>query len=375
MTTSQIRVRGVSQLVATVPHQLGYVPEDSLVLILLGELRPPSAGARPSAAVELVCRLDLPVDAGSHAAVMTLVRQTIHREKPAMVYLLAYESGPDSTGALVQAREVCESEGASVASAVRVRGDRILEVTDGDVGEEVWRELPAPDRVPAVADLVLHGRQPGPPRSELAARVRGEESASRRVLLAELDDYADRFLEALQTEPLGGGEPSPDVPSRARRRFVERGALAWRRMLDHTRGGPAVCDLPMAVVAQGLTMLWDRGFRDALIAWVAPGQLGPGVLPADVLSAFVRHLPLSRLGDLRRLDRLVEVCSLVPDEAAAPVLTVTAQSAWTMNNGTLANLAIDRALEADPEYYLARLTEQLLVHGVRPRGGPFAAVA
>jgi hypothetical protein len=75
------------------------------------------------------------------------------------------------------------------------------------------------------------------------------------------------------------------------------------------------------------------------------------------------------------LDRLVQVCALVPDEWAAPVLTVAAQTAWASHEGTLANIAIDRALEADPHYYLARLTEQLLRHGVRPPPGPFQEAA
>ena len=374
MTTSEIRIQGMDQLVTTVPHQLGYEPEDSLVMVLLDEPRE-RPGAASSAAVQLVCRLDLPHDPASGVAALTIVRQTVRRERPAYVSAIAYEDGPDATGFLSAVSDVCESEGAEVAAAVRVRRGQMIDATVGGRCEAVWRDVPACETVAATAEFVARGRQPGLRRSALEAHVRGEESACRDALADELDDYADRLIEALTRESTNEGDEGDDISDRARRRFVERGAMAWRRMLDHTRGGPQVRDLPMALVAQGLAMLWDRGFRDALIAWVAPGQLGPGMLPGDVVAAFVRHLPLSRMGDLRRLDRLVEVCSLVPDDAAAPVLTVTAQSAWTMNSGTLANLAIDRALECEPDYYLARLTEQLLVHGVRPPRGPFAPAA
>ncbi|WP_256840706.1 DUF4192 domain-containing protein [Ornithinimicrobium cryptoxanthini] len=400
MTTPKIRFTSLADLVVSLPHQLGYRPVDSLVLTFLARGDAAPATSSPTR-ITLKCRVDLPPDARCRSQVVQMLADVVRREKPAGVILCAFETDQDSTETLAAVSRMCESKGVGVGGVARVRGDRWHEV--GDDGG-VWRTLPAVENVPAVADLVYRGMQPGPSRAELTARVWGRfdtDQADQAVLLAELDAYADRFLETLhrtrgparEGEPSGAGSSSGTTdaagaeessggaaaagagPLVSELRFVERGARAWQRMLDTTPGVPTVRDLPPAVVAQGLAMLWDRDFRDALISWLAPGQLGPGMLPAEVWAAFVRHLPLSRLCDSRRLDRLVEVCGLVPDEVAAPVLSVTAQCAWILNNGTIANIAVERALEFQPDYTLAQLIDQLLQHGVRPPGGPFAVVA
>lgn len=385
MTTPKIRFTSLADLVVSLPHQLGYRPVDSLVLTFLrrDDTAPATSSARR---ITLKCRVDLPPDDASRDAVVQLLVDVVRREKPDEVFLCAFETDQDSTETLAAVSRMCESEGVGIGGVARVRGDRWLEVGH----DEVWRTLPAVENVPAVADLVYHGMQPGPGRAELTARIWGTFDLDQAVLMAELDAYADRFLETLHRTRGPASEGSADARSAqgaraaadsgagalvAELRFVERGARAWQRMLDTTPGAPTVRDLPPAVVAQGLAMLWDRDFRDALISWLAPGQLGPGMLPAEVWAAFVRYLPVSRLCDSRRLDRLVEVCGLVPDEVAAPVLTVTAQCAWILNNGTIANIAVERALQFQPDYTLAQLVDQLLHHGVRPPGGPFAVVA
>jgi len=398
MTTPQIRVRGVAELIATLPHQLGYHPEDSLVLVLLDGVEEGDGTRKPSGAIQMMCRLDLPKDAGGYEEVLAMVGALVQRERPAVVEVIAFEDGDDATEVLLAVGRVCTAEHAVVDRLARVRGGRWLAVTPDGADPDVWRALPAVDKVPAVADLVVRGIAPGPGRSELVARIRGAGRARAREVGEELAAVMATYLRAAGDDTSAddsgdndsGGDDSGDNDSggddsggdlragdsrRAYRRFLERGARAWRRVLDTSRGAPRVDDLPPAVVAQGLALLWDRELRDALIAWVAPGQLGPGMLPAEAMAAFVRHLPPSRLRDHGRLDRLVELCALVPDEWAAPVLTVTAQAAWALNNGTMANIAIDRALEADPDYYLARLTDELLRHAVPPPGGPFASAA
>jgi len=42
--------------------------------------------------------------------------------------------------------------------------------------------------------------------------------------------------------------------------------------------------------------------------------------------------------------RLVALCSMLPDPAAAPALTVLAAFAWWRGNGALARVALERAL-------------------------------
>ncbi|GAA1025670.1 hypothetical protein GCM10009557_00490 [Virgisporangium ochraceum] len=52
-----------------------------------------------------------------------------------------------------------------------------------------------------------------------------------------------------------------------------------------------------------------------------------------------------------------------PALAAAPA-TLLAFAAWRMGNGSVANIALERALDADPEYGMARLLVTALVNGL-----------
>lgn len=55
-----------------------------------------------------------------------------------------------------------------------------------------------------------------------------------------------------------------------------------------------------------------------------------------------------------------------PDEFVAPAATVLAGCAWLDGNGVLANVAVARALEVDPDYSLAQLLDRALTHGIPP---------
>lgn len=368
-------------MIATVPLQMGYQPQDSLVLVLLGppESRPDSA--RPVGDVRLVARLDLPHDIGSYEELLARVGQLLRQQQPAVIEALAFEDGPDATEVLRAVVRVCEQEEVGVHHVARVREGSWQEL-EPDGTASVWCVVPSIDQVPCAADLVLAGAHVGPGRAQLAEWIREGDAERKLQMLAEMEDYLDRFLRAAPAtltdpdDPAGAEDPQAvqDL-ARLQLRFMERGALAWRRILDTTAGGPEVVDLPPAVLAQALVMLWHREFRDAVITWVAPGAIGPGVLPQEVTHALVRHLELARVGHRALLDRLVALCALVPDEFAPPVLTVTGQAAWALNSGTVANLAIERALELEPDYYLAQLTDRLLQEAVRPPRGPFAPAA
>ena len=63
---------------------------------------------------------------------------------------------------------------------------------------------------------------------------------------------------------------------------------------------------------------------------------------------------------------LVSLTSCAPDHHRAPVATVLAGCAWLDGNGALARIALDCALDADASYSLARLLDMALTHGVPP---------
>lgn len=66
------------------------------------------------------------------------------------------------------------------------------------------------------------------------------------------------------------------------------------------------------------------------------------------------------------LGRLEQVCRLTPAAHAAPVLSVVASVAWWCGDGARAGVAVDQALELEPEHRLSRLVRRSLDHGVRP---------
>ncbi len=61
-----------------------------------------------------------------------------------------------------------------------------------------------------------------------------------------------------------------------------------------------------------------------------------------------------------------DVVRRVPDAGIADPATLLAWCAWQKGNGALANLAIDRALEATPGYSMASLVREALSAGLLP---------
>ena len=56
----------------------------------------------------------------------------------------------------------------------------------------------------------------------------------------------------------------------------------------------------------------------------------------------------------------------IPPEAAAAPATLLAWTAWQQGQDAFANLAVDRALDADPAYSMAHLLREALSAGLPP---------
>ena len=86
----------------------------------------------------------------------------------------------------------------------------------------------------------------------------------------------------------------------------------------------------------------------------------------------VRDEVLIQINSLDRegIDTALRLASYVlrvtPKEHSAPIYTVTAVMAWLKGNGALANMLIDTALEATPDYNLAILIKVSLRNGLNP---------
>jgi transposase len=58
---------------------------------------------------------------------------------------------------------------------------------------------------------------------------------------------------------------------------------------------------------------------------------------------------------------------MLPDDLAAPALSLLASFTWWRGDGALARVALARALRCDPEYRLALLLQQMVELAIRPQ--------
>ena len=108
-----IRLRGTADVLAALPYQLGYHPQDCLVVMALHERR-----------VGLVERIDLP-DPDHLAGTASSAVEPLRREAPDSVLLVGYESCADAAVPLLDevGRRLREA-GIDIADRLVVRGGR-----------------------------------------------------------------------------------------------------------------------------------------------------------------------------------------------------------------------------------------------------------
>ena len=119
---------------------------------------------------------------------------------------------------------------------------------------------------------------------------------------------------------------------------------------------PGAADRVQELVTSGKPLTWNE------LATVAAG-----FDDFRVRDAVLRHLletPRFRMNARVTLMDAVRRCS---PERVAPFATVLAGTVWLDGNGPLARVAIDRALESDADYMLARLLDRAVSAGLSPR--------
>jgi hypothetical protein len=228
-----------------------------------------------------------------------------------------------------------------------------------------------------VAEFVAMGVAPMPDRSALVSLVARDDARSREV--------AGALRRRRSHVGAAFGLPSPPPPEATAEELAHSEAVrrlrwlsTWRRVCDVGSDAPPVDGLGADTVAELVGSLEDIGLRDGLIAWLCPGTLPLDALPADLLDQLRsvldppawHSLPRrheSVVAGRRLLARLQRVARAVPDPDAAPLLTVVANVAWWLGDGTAARVALDRALAHAPGYRLARLLDGMVGLGVRAR--------
>jgi hypothetical protein len=181
------------------------------------------------------------------------------------------------------------------------------------------------------------------------------------MAVAGLAAYPDRGTVAATLAPLTG------AAARAMDEAIDRACLRAEALMDRARrNGPG--NPLRLVVSQGRRAVreairvyrgGDRITSEDRIAWLAVSLVHLAVRD----DAWARMVPEHRRAHLSLWADIVRRTDGPWLPAPASLLAFTA---WQCGDGTLANIALDRALGADPDYSMALLLRDILTAGVPP---------
>lgn len=332
----RIVIRGVRDIVVSVPHLLGFVPGTSLVLV----------GLDPDSTVVVTLRVDLPwagMPAAERATMLDHWAESfsvLGREGIGEAVVAVYPAEPDADDGrwplmlglphhdlVKDLRELLAVEGVQLRDALCVVGDRFRSYLCDDPGccPPEGQQLDASQRARVEAVFVASGSAPLPSRAALEAAL-------------DPRPYDDAFMRGI---------------ARARDGIlVRQHGDVVKRVDDFVRDvgrwgeRPGSTSMITRLVVVGSLLVGDIRSRDLLLKRLT-------ARPSRDLLAAARQV----LGEVVR-------CAQGTD-AAQPAATL-AVCAWAAGDGAAARVAVVRALEADPSCSLALLVEEALDRGLRP---------
>ena len=321
----KIKVGSVAGFLAVVPHLLGFVPERSLVVVGLDSAR---------GRIVLGFRYDLPdpPDPNRAREIAEHAAGVLGQRGVGTAIAAGYGPGTLVTPVAGPLRTALGTAGIAVRDVLRVETGRYWSYVCQDPGCCPAEGVPFDGAAhPASAALTAAGLDVLPGRSSLAASLAPVAGPAAQAM----DRATERALRR-------AGELVASAPSgeEAMRLVVEAGRAAVREAIGVYRGGGAITD-------------------DDQLAWLT-------VALADLRvrdDAWARMEPRYRTAHRRMWADLVRRAREPYVPAPASLLAFTA---WQSGEGALANVAIDRALAADPEYSMAHLLGQAVDAGLPP---------
>jgi hypothetical protein len=331
----RIRLDSVAGVLAVIPYLLGFHPSNSLVVI---GIEPPGGQ------IKLAFRYDLPDPpdpdlAGEIAAHAIAI---LGRQQIGVVIAVGYGPGTLVTPVIELLRAGLEDTAIKLRDLVRVADGRYWSYLCGNPlccpAEGVPFDALAH---PAAAALTTAGIPAYPDRASLS-RSLAPLSGAAAELMSEATGRALQRAERLLTE--GMRSASGDVAGRAAagdamRPFIQAGRQAVRDAIASYRGGGRLTDDQLAWLT---VVLADLRVRDDAWARMDPGH---------------------RQAHLRLWTDVVRRACAPYVPAPASLLAFTA---WQSGDGALANIAIERALAADPGYSMALLLAEAVESGLPP---------
>lgn len=311
---TRVRLSDPADLIAAVPHLLGFHPRDSLVVITLQARR-----------LGLTLRTDLPAE-GSEECLAEQLLVPITRQRPSGAIVLVVGGRQPDTVDLPHRRAVDAVDDALTAADIPVVHAAWAASTSPGA---VWRcydeagcagTVADPDRCAIAAASVAAGVVTFDTREQLAELLAPDVPAvlARRARMLDADD----------------AQHPMDVATVRKRR-----ALLTRLHSDTAAG---ILRLDDRTVVEAASALCDHRVRDACLGWSA----GEGAAAAEQLwLALIRATPAPQRSE---------------------PATLLGLAAYLRGDGALAGLALQAALDACPEHCLAGLLRSALDGGLEP---------
>jgi Domain of unknown function (DUF4192) len=373
MDTTTIRVSEPREMLAYLPHQLGFRPSHSAVAV---SLRPPRGR------VGLVARVDLPdladIERGPQLARGLVSHLGADRASGAVLVLYTQDDprdpGPTRTLARAAAEHFREAAltllGEVVVWVVTSEGYLALDCDDRECCPRGGRPLRDLESTAVGAHMVLAGSSVANCREDLA-RIRPAPGNVRRSVSRVCVRWRARHDQA----QADGAD--------ALRTWREQSVAAWRAAVAAELGNTAVGTPPVSASALGKieAALADRRVRDGVLVALVPGTrdlaersvrddaTAASAEMADAVGAIidprcaVEPPPVETAAHVRVLESVV---AHGRRGAQPPALTLLALLAWWQGDGARARLLLERALAEDPEYTLAQLLDATLAAAVPP---------
>lgn len=322
--TRTLRVKTPGDLLAMVPYLLGFHPEESVVLLTLGD----SAG-------RFHARVDLPQDPDEVPVMVEMLTDAVARNAIRRVLVVVY-TGDDviAEQAFGPLHAALERGGVSVREAIRADGLRWYSMTGCQ--DPCCPAEGTPYDVsshPLTAQAVLEGQVTLPTRQALADSLIGNDPDEIESVERAAEGYV-RALLAAARHPLG--PPAPEGPSRL---LVQEGHWVGQRV--------------RAFLADGVRLDHDEA-----------GRLLTALTAIEVRDVAWAEMTRNNAG--RHVDLWSDLVRRAPHELLAPPAALLGFAAWLAGNGALAWCAVERCQEAQPDYRLAGLLTQALAGAVSP---------
>ncbi|GAB3585103.1 hypothetical protein GCM10027579_18560 [Calidifontibacter terrae] len=331
-------MQGVAEAIAYVPYQLGFTPENSVVLILL-----------EGSGLLGVIRFDPFDDPAGVARLATIVRRSRARTMTDAI-VVGYGLEPQIAACVELTALTLQNSGRAAGHLVLVEEEQwcALECGCGECPSSL-RPLPDIRSAPVALEAVLRGGRPAASRRDVETQAAATSAERLR---------ARQLRALLEHPPYGGadhGAPPPSPPP------------SWSAIVQIVTGASPVAEVPDDVLAAATASIRTVAVRDTVLAWVAPDGFPPTLLPFGVqpLTQAASECGLS-ISPEGAVERLIRWANSIPEGESAPLWSIVAAHEWAAGGGAMASIAIGRALTADPDHTLAQLIARCLEHGITP---------